>query len=299
MYNMPVSSNYFRYFAVPKKYKDWGLGVSAAGFTRVPPGSAYPPVEHPASHELDWRRGRVIDALQIVLISAGRGWFQSHASGKCAIAAGAGFAVLPGVWHRYRPDPATGWEESWIELQGPVIKTLIQSGELSPESCVRKGALAAGIDAALDALHRRARLGSGAFDPVLAAHGLTVLALWSEAKKQASRASRVQSAITQAESYLAENLGQPVNILQLSRKLGIAYSHFRKEFQSRTGFAPWQYVLHLRLREARRLLAISDEPLERVAERIGFGSASHLSRAFKKSFGHAPRAWRKSIQLES
>ena len=35
--------------------------------------------------------------------------------------------LFPGVWHRYRPSPAVGWSESWIELGGRQIDELHRS----------------------------------------------------------------------------------------------------------------------------------------------------------------------------
>jgi AraC-like DNA-binding protein len=77
--------------------------------------------------------------------------------------------------------------------------------------------------------------------------------------------------------------------------LGVAYSHFRRAFRQHTGFAPWQYMLHLRLAQARRLLASPDATIEDAAGRLGFSSAFHLSAAFKRTFGLAPSRWRRQL----
>jgi hypothetical protein len=104
--------NYFRYFATSPDMEVWGVTVTAAGFTRVRAGSPYPPSSHPGDHQFDWTHGRVLDALQVVLIANGGGRFETHATGSREIHAGMAFALLPGVWHRYRPDEGRGWEES-------------------------------------------------------------------------------------------------------------------------------------------------------------------------------------------
>src|SRR4051794_29902465 len=123
----PLPPDYFRYFAAGPDVERWGLGLTAAGFTSIPAGAAYPPKPHPTDHQFDWERGRVLEALQIVWISRGHGSFESRPTGKRAIEPGMAFAVVPKTWHRYRPDPATGWVESWIEVQGPMVAKLLRA----------------------------------------------------------------------------------------------------------------------------------------------------------------------------
>jgi len=290
-----IPRDYFRYFAGSPEIDRWGLGLTAAGFTTIPAGASYPPMPHPSDHQFAWERGRVLEALQIVWIARGRGCFESRPTGKCAIGPGMAFVLIPRVWHRYRPDPAEGWVESWIEVQGPTVDRLLRAKVFSATDAVRHADPAAGLESALDQVHFRTRTAGSGFDPELAAAALHVLAAWEKTARLQPARSRMVGAIAAAETHFAEHLAEPVNVEALARKLGVAYSHFRREFKSHTGFAPWQYVLHLRLSRARRLLAASDATLDDVAGRLGFSSAFHLSGAFKRAFGVAPEPWRKNL----
>ncbi|MFA5263568.1 MAG: AraC family transcriptional regulator [Opitutaceae bacterium] len=269
--------------------------MTAAGQTHIPSGSPYPPDQHPADHHFDWEHGRVIEALQLVLIANGRGCIETRVGGLIEIEAGAAFILLPGVWHRYRPDPATGWEESWIEIRGPIVDGLIRMGVCSAQAAVWRGALAAGIDSALAAVHALARTASPCFDPELAAQALGVLAIWARAGHDRPVQPRLLQAVVRAEHLLAERHAEPIDISALVKRLGVSYPHFRRAFRRHTGFAPWQYVLNLRLSRARRLLAASDIKLDALASQLGFSSAFHLSAAFKRAFGVSPDHWRRQL----
>lgn len=287
--------DYFRYFSAHPDVARWGLGVAASGTATVAPGQPYPPAQHPADHDFEWSRGRVLDAVQILLVTSGRGTFETRTLGAQTIGAGTAFVLLPGVWHRYRPDPKTGWSESWVELRGPTVDSLRSAGVLAIESAIRPGALAAGLDEALAALHARARQAGPGFEPELSALGLAVLAAWSRATQTAPARARMVRAVLQAEHYFAEHHTEAINVEQLARDLGVAYSHFRREFKEQTGFSPWNYVVQLRLSRARRLLASSDATLDDIAARLGFSSAFHLSTAFKQAYGLPPKRWRDQL----
>lgn len=290
-----MPTDYFRYFALGPEAHHWGVAVTASGYTRVPARAPYPLTTHPVDHALSWERGRVLEALQIVFISAGRGSFESAATGLQEIEPGTAFLILPKTWHRYRPDPSTGWTESWLEVQGPVVENLIQAKVFSADAAVRPVAPAAGLEESLDSLHSHARTAGPGFDPESTAAAITVLAAWEKSERIQPDRSRLSAAILQAEKLLAERLDEPVDVESIARKLGLGYSHFRRAFKAHTGFAPWQYVLHLRLTQARRMLSASDATLDAVAQQLGFSSGFHLSSAFKRAYGIAPEHWRKQF----
>lgn len=83
------------------------MAVTAAGQTRIPARMPYPPVRHPTDHTLGWKHGRVLEALQIVVISAGAGVLEFSNAAVHAIERDTAFLVLPHLWHRYYPLPPT------------------------------------------------------------------------------------------------------------------------------------------------------------------------------------------------
>ena len=297
---MPIlSGNYFRYLLPTRESLHWGLCVTASGFTRIPARAGYPLADHPEDHHLNWEHGRVLDSLQIVLISSGSGWLETRATGKRRVKAGMVFLLLPKTWHRYRPDPKTGWDESWIELQGPVVNELLEAGVFPPETILRARAIDAGLEETLDAIHQRIRKNPVSSQPELSAAALHVLSLCARIDPTQPQPSRIQRAVNEAERYLNDHHAEAVNIEAFAERLGVAYSHFRRAFRAQTGFAPWQYVVHLRLTRARGLLASSDAKLYDVAARVGFSSGFHLSFAFKRAYGQSPHLWRKTLTAKT
>jgi AraC-like DNA-binding protein len=289
-------SDYFRYFSPSSELGTWGLGVTACGRGRIAPGSPYPPTRHPEDHHFDWAHGRVLEALQIVLIVSGRGRLEYRGRPTDVVKAGSAFALPPHVWHRYRPDVETGWEESWVEIQGPTVERLVKAKAFSPGDRFRPKVPRGDLELALEAVHDRARSAGPGFDATLAAAAFAVLAAWFTTKSATEELPHLKRAVLEAERELAERHTEPVNMEELAKRLGVAYSHFRRAFKLHTGFAPWQYVMNLRLTRARRLLAAGDPTIEDVAARLGFSSAFHLSAAFKQAYGVAPDTWRRRLR---
>lgn len=286
--------DYFRYCSPAPLQKDWGVCVTGAGVCQTPPGSPYPPRVHPEDHHLDWHSGRILKALQIVLITAGRGSIETRTLRKRRVSAGTAILVLPGMWHRYRPNPQTGWSESWVEIQSKAITTLMDSAQLSPRSILCHDVLKSGLNDCLDAIHRRLHAEEHSSD--LEVSGLALQALSICMRGTTARLSRNERAVRLAEQHFARQPEKPINVEQLAAELGIEYSHFCDEFRQFTAMTPWEYVTHLRLKQARRLLISSEARLEEVAKLAGFCSTDQLCHEFQKEYGYSPSVWRQQVR---
>jgi AraC-like DNA-binding protein len=288
-----VRPDYRRYLVNPPESEAWGIAVTGSGRQTCAAGSTYPPAGHPPDHHFSWKNGRVLGACQIVFIAEGSGVFESRATGLVRFGAGTALIVLPGVWHRYAPDPKTGWTEQWIELQGSRPEALVRNGSLGPARAVVKMERALKLEALLDEIQVRLSGSSSGFDPESAALGLQILSLVVEAPRLRAPLRPITSFVARAERVLMDSVDKPPAIPGLARELGVAYSYFRREFKRHTGLAPYQYVRRLRMEKARRMIGSSSESLQAISERLGFASPFHLSAAFKKQYGQSPDHWRR------
>lgn len=67
-------------------------------------------------------------------------------------------------------------------------------------------------------------------------------------------------------------------------------------FQKATGMSIGEWLLAERLQHTQKLLEASSQPIERVAELAGFGTARSLRQHFKGAFGVSPGEWRRSFR---
>jgi AraC-like DNA-binding protein len=234
--------------------------------------------------------------LQLVLIEAGEGEFESRTVPLHAVTPGDVLLLPPRSWHRYRPRQAMGWTEVWMELEGPVIEQLERAGTFGREARVVRPASWKTLHGTWREIHARLTGDDvSTHDPERGALGLRALALVTEQLSRTDTTDPASVWVRVAEQRLAADLRDPPGVEQLARELGVSYTHFRREFRRITGLAPHRYLARLRLMQARRMLGSSSLTLEMMAERLGYSSAFHLSAAFKREFGESPRAWRRRL----
>lgn len=78
----------------------------------------------------------------------------------------------------------------------------------------------------------------------------------------------------------------------LARSAGVSRSVLAKQFAEVTGETPMRYLALWRMQLAARLLVDGNDKIAAIAEQVGFRSEAAFSRAFKKTVGLSPAAWR-------
>lgn len=85
----------------------------------------------------------------------------------------------------------------------------------------------------------------------------------------------------------------PWTLAGLAAAVGASRSGLAQRFADRVGMPPIEYLTRWRLQIAANLLADTSAKLATVADRVGYGSAAALTRAFKRMVGTTPGEWRK------
>ena len=78
---------------------------------------------------------------------------------------------------------------------------------------------------------------------------------------------------------------------QLAKKAALSRSAFFERFTRAIGLPPMEYLLAWRMAVAKDLLRGRDIRLAEVAERVGYGSASTFSTAFRRHVGQSPSGY--------
>lgn len=96
--------------------------------------------------------------------------------------------------------------------------------------------------------------------------------------------------------WMLEHVGDDLSVEHLARRAGTSPRTFARRFRAATGTTPHQWILSQRILLAQRLLETTDDPVERVAQRCGFGSAAGLRQHFTRAVSASPLAYRRTFR---
>jgi transcriptional regulator GlxA family with amidase domain len=96
--------------------------------------------------------------------------------------------------------------------------------------------------------------------------------------------------------WALQHLDEPLSVEILSRRALMSPRTFARRFRAVVGTTPLQWLLRQRILHARRLLETTNLPVELVAERCGFGSASVLRTHFKRTLDTSPLSYRRTFR---
>lgn len=289
--------NFIKYLTVSDVEENWGLYVRTLGFSSIKAHRPYPPAEgHPQSHMFTWSKGRRLNGYYLVFISKGGGVFETELTTSEKVSEGTGFFLFPDIWHRYKPDQDTGWDEYWVGFDGYYARKLMESGFFSPKNCVLNIGLSQRVQVIFHKMIDAVKKGDEGYHQFLSSLVLQLLSLTYYASAFGNKdGAENGSYISKAKFIMQESSEIKLNLQQLAESLMVSYAKFRKDFTKVVGISPNQYLLRLRIRKAGELLQSTSLSMSEIATQAGFESVYYFSRYFKKSMGTTPSLYRKKL----
>ena len=109
-----------------------------------------------------------------------------------------------------------------------------------------------------------------------------------------ARSRQVDDAIiARCQAWIAEHYNEQSPVAAMVRVSGLAERSFKRRFQQATGMPPLEYVHTLRLEEAKQMLESGDQPIESIANEVGYEDAGFFSRLFRRKVNLTPAQYRK------
>jgi len=99
--------------------------------------------------------------------------------------------------------------------------------------------------------------------------------------------------------WAREHMHQPLTIDDLASQALMSQRSFIRHFRARTGTTPLQWLSRERVGRTRELLETTDDTIDRVAERCGFGTAQSLRTHFARINRISPSRYRETFQSSS
>ncbi|WP_457030487.1 AraC family transcriptional regulator [Kitasatospora sp. P5_F3] len=227
---------------------------------------------------------RTLDHWVAVVVTHGRGWFTGTSGVRQPVTAPAVLWLRPGEPHHYAPDD-NGWAESFVDFTGPGIAGYLELG-LLPDVDVTPLATADSAQRVVARIAGACRRGGPLVDLESSAgvHELLV-----ELRRHRADLDRDGEPVLEV---LRRDACLPLSVAQHARRAGLTVAELRRAVRSVGAVGPKEYLLTVRLNEAKALLAAGELPVAAVARRVGYDDPAYFTRIFTRRVGLAPSAFR-------
>jgi AraC-like DNA-binding protein/NAD(P)H-dependent FMN reductase len=104
---------------------------------------------------------------------------------------------------------------------------------------------------------------------------------------------KIYQGVARAVTYIKENFSdQNLSLDMVANAVFMSRYHFSRKFREETGRRFIDYVIMLRMTEARKLLIETNWTVTTIAAEVGYRDLSNFERSFKKLFGTQPSQYR-------
>src|SRR5699024_7839256 len=102
----------------------------------------------------------------------------------------------------------------------------------------------------------------------------------------------LDNAIKKVIIYIKNNYMKNINVENMAQYVHLSRYHFSRIFKKHTNLSPHQYLIKIRINEAKSLLYLTDDSITEIAMKCGFSSLPHFVSTFKKHSGFSAKEFR-------
>ncbi|OXS54785.1 hypothetical protein B1A99_25835 [Cohnella sp. CIP 111063] len=94
--------------------------------------------------------------------------------------------------------------------------------------------------------------------------------------------------ITLVIEYMQAHLEKDMSLEELAAAANVSISHLVRLFKKQTGLTPHQYLIQLRIEQAKTLIRCGRLGMKEIAVQVGFADQGHFTKLFKRTTGLTP-----------
>jgi AraC-like DNA-binding protein len=103
--------------------------------------------------------------------------------------------------------------------------------------------------------------------------------------------------LSEVISFLERSYASQIRMADLTTLANMSESRLLRAFKGATGFAPIDYLIRLRIRQACALLQQENLTISEIGYQVGFNDSNFFSRQFRSIMGRSPREYRRKRPL--
>lgn len=114
-------------------------------------------------------------------------------------------------------------------------------------------------------------------------------------RKEFKKGSGIEHGLDRVLGHMEQCHVQKLTVGGLAKLVGCSARNFQRLFRGVTGKSPVAYLMDIRLRHAKKLLADATLSVSQVAELAGFGDSAYFAKQFKRALAITPSEYRKLV----
>jgi len=95
--------------------------------------------------------------------------------------------------------------------------------------------------------------------------------------------------------FIADNYQMPLCLSEIAQSSYMSPYHFLRVFKETYGETPNDFLIRLRVEQAKKMLITENYSVSEVCERVGYASLGSFSSLFLKQVGMAPTLYRRKL----
>lgn len=205
------------------------------------------------------------------------------------------FFILPqNVSHSYGSATNDPWSIYWVHFGGdnlPNLNEMLTVKEhFKPMHIKDNGEVVALFQKIYETLELGYSLDNLLFSSFCFSHFLSLF-IYNARHHPAIKNSDPDSVDT-AILYMQENINDMLTLGDISSHSNYSVSRFSNLFKQKTGYAPMEYFMLMKIQQACQQLDFSDKSIKEIALNLGFDDPYYFSKRFKQVTGLPPKQYR-------
>lgn len=223
----------------------------------------------------------------------GNGWFEMD--GHRQEVGPHQFFILPqNEEHAYGSDPSDPWTIYWIHFGGMALaelnETLVMQHHFKPQAVKNNG------DAIqiFQKIYRTLELGYSSDNLLFAnmcLHQFLSIFLYND-RHYAEKGEAKMDCVDSAIHYMQQHIDENISLSDLASLYNYSVSRFSNLFRQKTGYAPIDYFVQLKMQKACQLLDFTGRSIKDIAFSMGFDDPYYFSKRFRTIIGRSPKKYR-------
>ncbi|MCX7714448.1 MAG: AraC family transcriptional regulator [Clostridia bacterium] len=189
--------------------------------------------------------------------------------------------------HTYKSDP--DWESVWMHFNGTGAKQYydIIEEKMGNVSYVGEGM----IYQVLMSILKTFRDNEPMNEAIMSCYIQRILA---ELYQNTCNAKRNSGILFDVLQYIQENYNKNISLDDLCNLVHLSPYYFCRMFKKEMGYAPYEYIIVVRINMAKRLLKKTNKTIKEIAFETGFNSEANFIRTFKVYTNMTPGIFKKT-----